>query len=66
MTTNEALKKERDQIVRGLELAFKRLILHKRKIKSPLVVLIDEKVVSVDPEDVNPDITYKRGKFKKG
>lgn len=60
MGTKEQLKEERDQIVKGLEETYRRLVEFKKLKKSPLIVMRSGKVVAVDPNEVVPTTSYKR------
>lgn len=60
MRNSEELKQERDKVVKGLELAYERLVEHKRKVNSPFVVMKNGKIVELDPHEVAPKIQYKR------
>jgi hypothetical protein len=61
MDTEEQFKEERDKIVKGLEEAYRKLVEFKKAKNSPLVVVRDGKIVEIDPNDVPPTISYKRG-----
>jgi imidazolonepropionase-like amidohydrolase len=61
MDTEEQFKEERDKIVKGLEEAYRKLVEFKKAKNSPLVVVRDGKIVEIDPNDVPPNISYKRG-----
>lgn len=61
MIKNEALRRERDIIVKGLELAYKKLVAQKRQNKSPMIVWLNGEIVAIDPEKVKPETIYKRG-----
>ena len=60
MGTKEQLKEERDKIVKGLEEAYRRLIVFKKQKKSPMIVIREGKIVAVDPNEMPPTIFYKR------
>ena len=60
MKTEDPYKKERDEIVKGLEETYRKLIQYKREKKSPLVVIRNGKIVEVDPNEVLPTTSYKR------
>ena len=60
METKEQLKEERDRIVKGLEETYRRLVEYKKQKKSPMIVVRNEKIVAVDPNEIVPDILYKR------
>tara|TARA_R110002051_G_scaffold147583_1_gene220329 strand:+ start:240 stop:431 length:192 start_codon:yes stop_codon:yes gene_type:complete len=60
MGTKEQLKEERDKIVKGLEETYKKLVEFKKQKKSPMIMLIDGKIVAVDPNEVNPTTIYRR------
>lgn len=56
------LEEQRQKIVKGLELAYERMIEFKKYKKTPLVVSIDGKVVEIAPEDAPQTTTYHRKK----
>ncbi len=60
MKTEEAYRKERDEIVKGLEETYRRLVQHKREKNRPLVVIRDGKITEVDPNEISPTTSYKR------
>ena len=49
----------RDKIIKGLEIAYQRLVEFKKYKKSPLVTLKDGKIIKIAPEDILPAISYK-------
>ncbi len=59
MDNSENLEEERRKIVKGLELAYERMIEFKKYKKTPLIISVDGKVVEVDPHDAPPTTTYK-------
>ena len=59
MITNN-LKEERDKIVKGLEEAYRRLIIQKRQTNRPMVVVRDGKITEVDPHEMPSTTVYKR------
>ncbi len=46
------LQQRREKIVKGLELAFQRLLEFKRQKKTPLVLSVDGEIVEVNPDDI--------------
>jgi imidazolonepropionase-like amidohydrolase len=60
MKTEDPYKKERDEIVKGLEETYRKLIQYKKEKNSPLVVIRNGKIVEVDPNEVLPTTSYKR------
>jgi hypothetical protein len=50
-----------DKIVKGLELAYERLVKYKRKINSPLIIEKDGKIIKLDPYEAPDKVKYKRG-----
>lgn len=60
METKEQLKEERDKIVKGLEEAYRKLVLFKKEKNSPMIVLRDGKITEVDPNNILPTTSYKR------
>jgi hypothetical protein len=61
METSEQLKEERDKIVKGLEIAYRKLVLFKKLINSPMIVMKDGKIVALPPDQIPPTVEYKRG-----
>jgi hypothetical protein len=60
MSTREQLKEEHDKIISGLEETYRRLIEHKKQIKSPMIVFRNGKIEAVDPHEMEPTIKYSR------
>jgi hypothetical protein len=50
MTSKEIQREEKLKILKGLELAYERLIEFKKYKKSELVILRDNKIVKIKPE----------------
>ena len=51
---------ELEKIVKGLEEAYRRMIIFKRQKNSPVVVSIDGKVQKINPHDMPDTTTYHR------
>lgn len=60
MESNNKFKEERDKIVKGLEEAYIRLVEYKKQKNSPLVVSRNGEVLEIDPNEIQPTVTYKR------
>ena len=60
MESNNKFKEERDKIVKGLEEAYRRLVEYKKQKNSPLVVSRNGEVLEIDPNEIQPTVTYKR------
>lgn len=60
MRNEKDLIEERDKIVKGLELAYERLLVYKKQINSPMIVLKDGKITAVDPNKMPPTTSYNR------
>ena len=60
MGTKEQLKEERDQIIKGLEEAYRKLIEYKKQKKSPMIVIRNGKIEAVDPHEMLSTTLYKR------
>lgn len=60
MRNEKDLIEERDKIVKGLELAYERLLIFKKQINSPMIVLKDGKITAVDPNKMPPTTSYNR------
>ena len=58
-TINEELEFQQ-KVIKGLELTFTRLIEYKKQKKSPLVIMEGDKIVKINPEDL--DNKYLKGK----
>ena len=52
---------ERSKIIKGLELAYQRMVEFKKSKNSPIVVSKDGKVVKLDPFEAKPTVKYKVG-----
>ncbi len=50
--TIEKQNELRDKILKGLEISYERLIAYKKYKKSVLVVMRDNKIVKIKPEDL--------------
>lgn len=61
MATKEQLKEERDKIVKGLEETYRKLVEYKKQKNSPMVVIKNGEIVEIDPKEVLPTTSYKRG-----
>lgn len=59
MDSATELKKQREKIVKGLELAYKRLIEFKKSKNSPIVISRDGEIIELDPKEALPTTTYK-------
>ncbi len=53
MTTVEEQNEMRDKILRGLELVYERLIEFKKLKKTNLVVMRDNKIVHINPNNIS-------------
>ena len=62
MKTNGQFEDERDKIVKGLEEAYRRLVVIKKQNNSPLVVSRNGEVTEIAPDDIPPTTVYKRKK----
>ncbi|NEN25478.1 hypothetical protein G3O08_18460 [Cryomorpha ignava] len=60
MGTKEQLKEERDNIIKGLEETYRRLVEFKKRKNSPMIVIREGKIVAVDPYEILPTTLYKR------
>ena len=56
----EELNDRNDAILRGLEEAYRRMIIFKRQKNSPVIVSINGEVKEVDPHDMPDTTTYHR------
>jgi hypothetical protein len=52
MITVEEQNELRDKILKGLEISFERLIAYKKYKNSVMVVMKDNKIVKIKPEDL--------------
>lgn len=48
----------RDKIIQGLELAYKRLVEYKKYKKTPIIISKQGKVIEIDPEKILPTTSY--------
>ncbi|UZO81020.1 hypothetical protein NBT05_00725 [Aquimarina sp. ERC-38] len=53
------LAEQRKKIIKGLELAYQKLIEFKKSKNSPLVISKDGKVIKLDPFKAKPTVKYK-------
>ena len=60
MERKERLQELEDQIIKGLEEAYRKMVLFKRQQKSPVIGSKDGKVVEIDPDKIRPTTSYKR------
>ena len=60
MAARKDFEEERDKIVKGLEEAYRRLVLYKIQKKSPLVISQNGKIIEVPPNEISPTTLYKR------
>ena len=56
----EELRKRNDAILRGLEEAYRKMIIFKKQKNSPVAVSVDGEVRKVDPHKMPPTTTYRR------
>jgi len=52
---------ERNKIIKGLELAYQRMVEFKKSKNSPIIISKDGKVVEVSPFEAKPTVKYKAG-----
>jgi hypothetical protein len=52
MESDKKFKEERNKIVKGLEIAYTRLLDYKRKINSPMVISRGGEVIEISPDDL--------------
>ncbi len=60
MESNNKFKEERDKIVKGLEEAYRRLVEYKKQKDSPMIVSRNGEILEINPNEIQPTITYKR------
>ncbi len=60
MGNKEELQELEDQVAKGLEEAYRKMILFKKSVNSLVVIEKNGKVVKVKPEDMAPTIKYKK------
>lgn len=51
MESDDKFKEERDKIIKGLEIAYTRLLEYKRKKNSPMVISREGKILEINPND---------------
>ena len=54
MDAKKRAEEERDKIIKGLDIAYRRLIEYKKYKKSPMIIMRNGKVVAVDPHEMEP------------
>ncbi len=64
MKKNRTIKEEGELIIKGLEETYRKLIIYKRKINSPLIVMRDGKIIELDPFEAPDTVTYYQMKEK--
>jgi hypothetical protein len=64
MAPKHRFSDERDKIIKGLEEAYRKMIIRKRQTNSAVVVMRDGKVTEVDPFDMPSTTVYKCGSGK--
>ncbi|NOX87255.1 MAG: hypothetical protein GXO86_15080 [Chlorobi bacterium] len=60
MGIKEQLTELEDKIAKGLEEAYRKMVMYKRHLKSPVVLSKKGKVIKIDPENIQPTVKYKR------
>ena len=60
MNDEEKLEQETERIARGLEEAYRKMIIFKRQKNSPVVVSVNGEVKEIDPNDMPSTTTYHR------
>ena len=55
---NKALDEQSLKIIKGLELAYERMVKFKISKNSPIVVSKNGKIVEIGPQDIEPTTTY--------
>lgn len=58
MGKQKEIKERRDKIIRGLELAYEKMIEFKKSKNTPLVVSKNGKVVEIDPHEAPQKVSY--------
>lgn len=59
MNKSKNLIEQREKIVKGLELTYKKLIEFKKNKNSPLIISENGKIIELDPEKAQPTTIYK-------
>ncbi len=60
MVIREQLKELEDKLAKGLEEAYRKMILFKKQKNSPVVISKKGKVVKIDADKIQPTTMYKR------
>ena len=60
MGIKEQLKELEDKFAKGLEEAYRKMIMFKKQKNSPVVISKKGKVVKIDPDKIQPTTMYKR------
>jgi len=60
MGDKEKLQELEDKVVKGLEEAYRKMVLFKKYKNSPIIMSKNGKVVEIDPDKIAPTTTYER------
>tara|TARA_B100000315_G_scaffold260870_2_gene326643 strand:+ start:12129 stop:12311 length:183 start_codon:yes stop_codon:yes gene_type:complete len=60
MKNEDKLQELENKIIKGLEEAYRKMVIFKKQKNSPLIVSRNGKVVEIAPDDIPPTTSYKR------
>ena len=58
MKNEDSFQELKEKIIKGLEEAYRRMVIFKKQKNSPLIISINGKVVEIKPEDIPPKTKY--------
>ena len=60
MSDKEKLQDLEDKVVKGLEEAYRKMVIFKKQQNSPIIVSKNGKVIEIDPDKIASTTTYER------
>ena len=60
MKNEESFQDLKEKIIKGLEEAYRKMVIFKKQKNSPLIISRNGKVIEVKPEDIPPTTKYIR------
>ena len=58
MKNEDSFQELKEKIIKGLEEAYRRMVIFNKQKNSPLIISINGKVVEIKPEDIPPKTKY--------
>ncbi len=58
MKNEDSFQELKEKIIKGLEEAYRRMVIFKKQKNSPLIISRNGKVVEIKPEDIPPKTKY--------